>query len=65
MDSGLKTVHQINIQRSLDISLLGSLATDQPVTNKKFAFLAQKRKTKWNKNKAKLIRNLREHSIEI
>ena len=38
MDSGLKTVHEINIQRSLDISLLGSLATDQPVSNKKFAF---------------------------
>ena len=65
MDSGLKTVHQINIQRSLDISLLGSLATDQPVSNKTFAFLAQKRKTIWNTNKAKLIRNLREHSIEI
>lgn len=65
MGNGLKTVHQINILRSLDISPLGSLATDEPVTNKKFAFLVQKRKTKWNKNKAKLIRNLREHSIEI
>ena len=65
MGNGLKTVHQINILRSLDISPLGSLATDEPVNNKKFAFLVQKRKTKWNKNKAKLIRNLCEHSIEI